>query len=319
MKNSRGLKILGLVAIAAFAFVFVGLNFVQGQVKIQKGKPPWVGGQDYRWSAVILDGPGLGLTGAAGDPDRYDADLHGWVYDDSESNVDVAVMTKRAPVDGVEKYWTSFSLNIFYPVQIDLDFIPYEAHFYTDTPGAQCLYPGGYNSGNPMSMFYFMQGSSHPHPVYQSVSFGFSTARSVDQNEIDYEQWPNNYHGHLGFLADIKGTAPMLGATTCEELDLFEYSVIEFGGSDGDPGDYGYFERIGPDVWKVVVGMEKDGYDYTAGPGEGDDAWATDWYNICVETQLNKKKKRVTYDAIFSSQGSFDIKFEILFIRTKIQ
>jgi hypothetical protein len=318
MKKMSGLRLLVLVALLAFAFVFVGLNLVQGQVTT-KGKPDKPPGQDkatkYVWSVVILDGLGMGLKGAAGDMDRYDETWLGWVYDDSESNVNVGVEIRRAPFDGVEKYWTRFYLEIFYPVQIDLDFIPYDAWFYDDTPEACCIYPGGYDEDEPMSMFYFMQDAYHPHPNYQKVNFRFNTDLSVNQNEIDYEQWTNNYHGYMGFLSDIKGTAPSLfKPVTCEDLNLFEFSSIEIGG-----GDYGYFERMSEDVWKVVVGMENSPYyDYTIGQGEGDDAWATDWYNICVETQINKKKKGVTYDAIFSSQGSMDIKFEILFIRTKI-
>lgn len=318
MKKSRGLKIFGLVAFVTFALVFIGIDFVQGQVKTlaKPEKPPGLDkATQYVWSAVILDGPGLGFKGAAGDPERYNGTWPGWVYDDSESNVNVGVEIRRAPYDGVEKYWTRFYLEIFYPVQIDLDFIPYDAWFYPDTPDALCKYPGGYDSTDPWSMFYFMQDFYHPHPNYQKVYLRFKTDRSVNQNEIDYEQWTNDYHEHMGFLSDIFGTAPMLfKPATCEDLNLFEYSSIEFGG-----GDYGYFERIGEDIWKVVVGMEKDPfYDYTAGPGDGDDAWATDWYNICVETQINKKKTAATYDAIFSAQGSMDIKFEILFIRTKI-
>jgi hypothetical protein len=316
MKKFHGLKVLGLVAIVAFAFVFLGLNIVQGQVKIAK-KPTKPPGQDnYVWSVVILDGPALGLKGIGPPSFIPEVGQMGWSFSESNPNVNVGVEVRRAPFDGVETYWTRFTFEIFFPLQIDLAFIPYDAQFYPDTPDARCIYPGGYDEDDPMSMFYFMQDNFHPLPDYQSVSFKFDTARSVDPNETDYEQWPNNYHARLGFLADIKGTAPMLfKPTTCEELNLFEYSHIEFGG----PSDYGYFERIGPDVWKVVVGMEKDPfYDYTIGPGEDDDAWSTDWYQICVETQINKKRSGVTYDAIFSAQGQFDIKYAILFIRTKI-
>jgi hypothetical protein len=308
MKKFRGLKLFGLVAILAFAFVFVGINYAQGK---GKGKKPPKNNTRYVWSAVILDG--FGIRGV--EAERYDDTWQGWVYEDSESNVNVGVEIRRAPFSGVTKHWTRFYLEIFDPVQIDLEFNPYDAWFYPDTPDAQCLYPGGYDSEDPMSMLYFMQDSFHPHSSYDKVHFRFNTDRSVDQNEIDYEQWINDYHGHLGFLSDIFGHAPMeFRPSTCEELNLFEYSHIEFGG-----GDYGYFERMSEDIWKVVVGMEKVPFhDYTFGQGEEDDAWATDWYQICVETQINKKKKGVTYDAIFSSQGSMDIKFEILFIRTKI-
>jgi hypothetical protein len=324
MKKFRSLRLLGLVTILALAFVFVGLSFVQGQVKIQKGKPPWAKKQTYTWSAVILDANESGLKAAAGDPERYDSTLPGWVYEDSESNVNVGVEIRRAPFSGVTKHWTRFYLEIFDPVQIDLEFNPYDAWIYPDTPDALCKYPGG-DSTDPWSMFDFMQNSDHPHPSYEKVYFKFNTDKSVDQNEIDYKQWPNNYHGYLDFLADISGPAPLaFERVPCEDYYVFPYSYIEFGGSlPGDwwhgNGDYGYFERISEDVWKVVVGMEKNPYyDYTIGPGDGDDAWATDWYNICVTQNANKKKTYSTYAPIYSSQGIMDIKFEILFIRTKI-
>ncbi len=326
MKKFHGLKLFGLVVILAFAFVFVGLDFVQGQVKTL-GKPDKPPGQDkggkYVWSVVILDGAGLGLKGTAGDPDRYDENWLGWVYDDSEPNVNVEVETRHFPFDG--NYQTRFSFEVFNPIQIDFDFIPHGAHFYDNTPNAMCIYPGGYIEDDPNSMFYFMRESYHPHPSYDKVYFRFYTDRSAIQEEVHFEQWSNNYHGYLDFLTNISGPAPLaFKPVTCEDLGLFEYSFIQFGGSDGELSDYGYFERIqedyeNMDIWKVVVGMEKNPfYDYTIGQGIGDDAWATDWYNICVEMQYNKKKKGVTYDAIFSSQGSMDIKFEVLFIRTKL-
>ena len=332
MKKFHGLKLLGLVAILAFALVFIGLNFVQGQVTT-KGKPDKPPGQDkggkYTWSAVILDELG-GIRGTT--VDRYiELDVNGemkngWIYDDSESNVNVGVEIRRAPFSGVTKHWTRFYLEIFYPVQIDLDFVPFEAWVYPDTPDALSKYPG-INSTEPWSMFDFMKNSYHPHSSYDKVYFKFNTDRSVDQNEIDYKQWPNNYHGYLDFLANISGPAPLaFKHVPCEDYYVFEYSYIEFGGSlPGDwwhgNGDYGYFERISENVWKVVVGMEKfPPYDYTSVQGviDGDDAWATDWYNICVTQNANKKKTYSTYDTIFSAQGQFDIKFEILFIRTKI-
>ncbi|MFC2163601.1 hypothetical protein ACFLT2_01240 [Acidobacteriota bacterium] len=314
MKKNRNVNLFGLVFILAIALVFVGIDFAQGQVETL-GKPPGKEKKpNYVWSVVILDDPGFGLKGI--DNARNDANWHGWIYDDSESNVNVGVEIRRAPFDGVEKYWTRFYLEIFYPVQVDFNFIPYEAWFYPNTPDALCKYPGDYLSTDPMSMLHFLQDSYHPHPSYEKVYFKFNTDRSVDQNQIDYEQW--TYHDHLGFLCDVSGSPPQAYSfVPCEEYEVFEFSHIEFGADNNDDGDYGYFERIGEDVWKVVVGAEiYPPYDYTNGPGDWN-AWATDWYNFCVETQFNKNKKASTYDAIFSSQGSLDIKFEILFIRTK--
>jgi len=302
------------VFILVVGLVFISIDFVQGQVETL-GKPPGKGRPvEYTWSAVVLEGPGFGLRGI--DNLRYDENWPGWIFEDFESNVNVGVEIRRAPFDGVEKYWARFYLEIFYPVQVDFDFIPYSAWFYPDTPEAMCKYPENYDSTDPMSMLYFLQYSYHPHPIYEKVYFKFNTGRSVDQNEVDYEQW--NYHGHLGFLCDVKGTAPeAYSPVPCEEYELFEYSSIEFGADNDADGDYGYFERIGEDVWKVVVGAEiYPPYDYTNGSGDRN-AWATDWYNVCVETQINKNKTASTYDAIFSSQGALDIKFEVLFIRTK--
>jgi hypothetical protein len=37
MKKFSGLKLLGLVAILAFAFIFVGLDFLQGEVTARHG------------------------------------------------------------------------------------------------------------------------------------------------------------------------------------------------------------------------------------------------------------------------------------------
>jgi hypothetical protein len=318
MKKNMSLNLFSLVAVLTFALVFIGIDFVQGQARTQgkPNKPPRKG--KYVWSAVILDNPGLGLKGMIDDMDRYDETWPGWVYDDSESNVNVEVEMRWIPFSGV--YQTRFYLEIFNPVQIDIVFSSYEAHFYQTNPLELCIYPGGYEGNNPYSMLYFMQDSSHPHPSYDNVLFRFYTAQSLIRDEADFERWPNNYHEHLEFLANISGPAPMaFKPVTCEDLGLFEYSNIQFGGGDSENGDYGYFERVDEDfenmdIWKVVVGMERD-YDYTE-PGDGADAWATDWYNICVDAQY-KNKPGVTYDAIFSSQGSLDMKFVVLFVRTK--
>lgn len=316
MKKSLNFKLLGLITVLAAILVFLGIDFLQGQVKPlgKPNKPPGKG--NYVWSAVILDNPELDLKGIMDNPDRYDVSWPGWVYNDSEPNVNVGVEIRRAPFDGVDKYWTRFFLEIFNPVQVDFNFIPYEAHFYPNTPDALCKYPGGYDPSDPFSMLYFLQDADHPHPLYHKVLFKFNTDKSINRDDVDYEQW--NYHGHMSFLSDVSGPAPLAYApVSCEDYELFEFSSIEFGG-----GDYGYFERVNEDfenmdIWKVVAGMEIDpAYDYTMSPDDNN-VWATDWYNICVETQLNKKKKGSTYDAIFSSQGSLDMKFVVLFVRTR--
>jgi len=199
MKKFRGLKVFGLVAIVTFALVFIGIEFVQGQAKTmgKPDKPPGKEkGEKYVWSAVILDGAKLGLKGKADDSERYDETWPGWVYNDSESNVNVGVEIRKGPFSGVTKYWTRFYLEIFDPVQIDLEFVPLKALVFPETPLALCKYPEG-DSTDPWSMFDFMQNSDHPHMSYEKVYFKFNTDSSVDQNKIDYKQWPNNYHKYL--------------------------------------------------------------------------------------------------------------------------
>ena len=224
------------------------------------------------------------------------------------------VEIRSGPYDGETKYYTRFLLEVFKPIQVDLEFVSWDAWFFPDTPEAECRYPGAYDPDDPFSMFYFMQDEFHPHPEYDCFEIKFNTDRSVNQSDVDYEQW--TYHDYMGFIARIE-TPPMnsFKPANCEELNLSDYSTIEFG-----CGDYGYFERIGEDAWMAVVGMEKNLPDYYAGPGviSEDDAWAYDCYQICVEEQFNKNKSYATYDAIFSAQGHFDIKFAVLFIRTKI-
>ncbi len=322
MKKFHGLKLLGLVFILAFAFVFIGFNLVQGQVKIQKGKPPHAGDQKYTWSVVILDGPASGIKGIGESTFIPEAKQKGWSFSDSDPNVNVRIETSFSRRSKL--YITVFSFEIFYPAQVDFEVKPIYAKLY-DNPDALCKYPEDIFSKEPWSMFNFMQDSHHPHPSYDKVSFRFYTDRSPIQEEVDFTRWPNDYHyRYLDFSTNISGSVPYQPASVpCEEYDVFEYSNIRFGGSWlGDwhgEGDYGYFERNGEDVWKVVVGMEKDpDYDYTDGPGIGDDAWVEDSYDICMTSNANKKKTYSQTGYVNSVFGNMDIKYEILFIRTKI-
>ncbi|MGD8540216.1 MAG: hypothetical protein PVI66_16000 [Candidatus Aminicenantes bacterium] len=305
MKKNLSFKLLSLITILTVILVFIGIDFVQGQVTTH-GKPPGKGKPgSYTWSAVILDGYGIQVP----EPYTYNVgEYQGWLFNDSDPNVMVRVEIRSAPFDGVEKYWTRFHLELFPPIQIDLHIDIHEAHFYNERPDEEmCIYPedieGLYPKFDPYSMLRFMQRELHPHSEYESVYFRFNSALSVNQDEVDYRLWPNqHFHEHLKFLCDIFGRAPnMFKPATCEELNLFEYSHIEFGGDN----EYGYIQRLDEDIWKVVgIGVDKPG-------------WATDWYQICELTEINKNKTSASYDAIFSSKGSMDIGFEILFIRTK--
>lgn len=316
MKKNPVLKILGVVSVCLLTVAFLRIDLLQGQIAVQ-GKPQRPPGQTdkYSWTAVILDeGTMIGLDAA-----RYDASIPGWVYEDSEPDVDVDVRIGSGPYDGETKYYSKFSFEVFNPVRIMFGITPWYADWFPNTPDALCKYPGEYDPEDPMSMLWFMQNPfGHPQPEYESFTVRFRTDLSVDPSVIDYENWEFDYHEFLNFYGRI-WTPPMnlFRPSSCEDLNLSDYSALDFGGN----GDYGYFERVGEDTWKVVVGQEilPEPHDYYGNDPSGEnDAWACDCYQVCVVEQLNKNKTSFTYDAVFSSLGRFDIKFTMLFIRKKI-
>jgi hypothetical protein len=319
MKNFHGLKILGLVTILAFVLVFVGLNFVQGQVstKGKPDKPPK--GEEYAWKAVILDVSGSSIKGIGTSSYIPEVDQWGWFFSDSDPNINVRVETKRLNIHGDNKYCSRFYIEIFEKEQIDFDFPFYNPVFDTDPPyQPRCLYPGEiYPEDNPYSMFHFMMDELHPHPLYHWMGFRFSTGAAANQDEIDIENWTNQVLGEFHFR--IEGPAPQY---PCIESELFEYSnIIGYAGDTILADDYGFFERIQEnydniDIWKATVGRGSDGTDYMI-PGfyDGD---GNDFYYICEEVAFNKKKTHVDDRAINSAYGRWDMKFEVLFIRTKI-
>jgi hypothetical protein len=100
MKKFHSLKILGLVAILGFVFVFVGHNFVQGQVSTQgkPNKPPK--DENYAWKAVILDGPASSIKGMGAPSYIPEVGQWGWAFDDSDPNINVRVEVKRLNIHG---------------------------------------------------------------------------------------------------------------------------------------------------------------------------------------------------------------------------
>jgi hypothetical protein len=319
MKKFCGLKLFGLVVILAIVFVFIGFNFVQGQVKTsgKPDKPPK--GEQYTWKAVILD-TGVSSIMGVGDPSYIpETGQYGWHFSDSDPNINVRVEKKRLNIHGDYKYCTRFYIEIFEKEQIDFDFPFYSPVFDTDPPyQPRCLYPGGiYPEDNPHSMFHFMMNESHPHPSYHWMGFRFSTGASANQDEIDIEQWTDQVLSEFHFR--IEGPAPQY---PCVESELFEYSnIIGYAGDTILAADYGFFERIQEnydniDIWKATVGMGRDGTEYMGdGFYDGD---GNDFYYICEEVPFNKKKTYVDDRAINSAYGRWDMQFEILFIRTKI-
>jgi len=324
MKKFRNLRLFVFASVFLFVLSLIVFNYAQSQVEIQKGKPPGKGkpGGGYTWSAVILDEPenGVGLQGL--DPARYVVadNWTGWIYEDSEPNINVNVSCKGYPGGGETIYRSNFTLEIFNPVQVWLYLDPYQPWWYEDVPFPQnqfpqlSKYPGIDDSTDPWNMFNHMQISPQPAPEYHRFWITFRTEWSVNQSDVDYEQWA--YHGHMGFYARILGPPKNIDPRVlCEDRILFEYSSIEFSSAL----DYGYFKRIDNDTWRVFVGQEEGSPDFYNGQGElgVDDGVAYDNYDVCVPNQYHKKKTGSDILAIPSARGQFDIKFVILFIRTK--
>lgn len=318
MKKFHVLKILGFVSLLVFAFVLVGLSLVQGQVSTQgkPNKPPK--GENYAWKAVILD-TGVSTLMGVGDPSYIpETGQYGWSFSDLDPNINVRVEKKRLNIRGDYKYCSRFYIEIYEKEQINFNFPFYSPVFDTDPPyQPRCLYPGDYPEDDPYSMFYFMMNESHPHLLYHWMGLRFSTGASSNQDEIDIEQWTNQVLGEFHYR--IEGPAPQY---PCIESELFEYSnILGYAGDTILADDYGFFERIQEnydniDIWKATVGMGSEGTDYmTPGFYDGD---GNDFYYICEEVQFNKKKTYVDDRAINSAYGRWDMKFEILFIRTKI-
>ena len=119
MKKFRGLKILGLVTALAFVLVFIGIDFVKGQV-ITQGKPDKPPGKNkgdkYAWSAVILPGSGEDASSIIGLGQlEFIPELgqYGWRFNDSDENIDVFAEI-RGPIQS--QYSAVFILEILYPV-----------------------------------------------------------------------------------------------------------------------------------------------------------------------------------------------------------
>jgi len=244
----------------------------------------------------------------------------GWSFSDSNPNINVRVEVKRLNIHGDNKYCVAFYIEVFEKEQIGFDIEPYYySPVFDPEPGYEpyCKYPGDYDPNAPNSMFNFMQNEYHPHPLYHWIGFRFYTGAAAGQDEVDIEHWTEQELMEFHFR--IEGPAPQY---PCEESELFEYSnIIGWAGDTVLADNYGYFERIqenldNVDIWKVTVGKARDGTPYL-GPGffDGD---CNDYYYICEEVQFNKKKTFLDDRAIKSAYGTWDMNFEILFIRTKI-
>jgi hypothetical protein len=109
------------------------------------------------WKAVILPGGNL-----AGDSQRLDGNLGGYVYADQENSVDVYATIGTMG----RNYRTIFRLNVYYPEKIffsGINLIPVSSGSAETNPG----FP------NDKTLFTFING---PHPYddqYLAIQFGF--------------------------------------------------------------------------------------------------------------------------------------------------
>ncbi|UCG68007.1 MAG: hypothetical protein JSV09_09200 [Thermoplasmata archaeon] len=338
MEKFRGLRLFCFVTILTFALVFIGLNFVQGQVNTQgkPDKPPGLDkGPEYAWSVVILDGlfalqGGTGAAVYAGDGGP------GLLYDCSQPNI-YSHMRVVGPMQ--EQYRTSAVFEIYYPdstqgeVLYQIDFTGniqiYNSYFVTEWPefvdpdlNPDFYYkPGRFpvcgdmriDCGSPYSMFQFMENWEHPQPGYEKFRIDFYTEWFYDIAEGDYTQW-NEYERKkiaLGIEIHPIGIDGPYSPS--------EYNGIGFHTGWWD-GEYGYIEKIpttdpNTDIWKVVFGKDMNGVPYD----DAEDLNVTfdEWYWDYYSKQFNKKKAKEEINVFYPTYGDCDMQFEILFIRTK--
>lgn len=325
MKKNKNLKFFGLIAILTVALVFIGIDFVQGQVKTQgkPDKPPGKGKPEkYAWNAVILDGP-FSIKGLGVPIDIPEVGVDGWVLNDSDPNVNVWVEIREAG----SNYGAFFRIEIFYPAQIDFDYFLNQDAWPTaekiedalEYPELNegitylpCRYPGcegEIDCSNPFCMFNFLLNHNHPHPAYKKVRLTLRTDWLDDPNVVDFERW--TLYEDIGFQFRIDDG--VIGSGGCEWLvPPSDYNKIE-------GGEGAYCQRMvvdeNTDIWKFVVGKDIYGVDYP--PGSDKYGWIYEYYSDCVLAPFNKKKNITLPNGFFPTFGSFDMNSEILFIRTK--
>ncbi|UCE41849.1 MAG: hypothetical protein JSV17_02350 [Candidatus Aminicenantes bacterium] len=330
MKNFRSLRLLGLVALLAFTFVFVGIDFVDGQVKTlgKPDKPPGKDkGEKYAWSAVILPASGGYLSSIAGFGDPVSIpelnDQLGWLFNDSDENVNVYAEI-RGPVQ--DQYGAVFIFEILNPVpdqkKITFDYVygptaDFRDNLPTGWEAKVCRYPGCIDPicrSNAMCVFNFLQSYPHPYETYDKMWFHIHSKWSYDRNKVDFEQWATRQD--LGFWLDFQ-IRPGVGIK-CNPADLAEHNNVLF---DDETREYGYFEKIDSgdeniDMWRAVAGMNINDVPFIDDPNKN--VSIGERYYDCSEVQVNNKKTKLELVQIHSIDGSCDLIFEIVFIRTKL-
>lgn len=347
MGKFRSLRLFGLVSILSFALVFIGFNFVQGQVKTQdkppgKNKPP-----EYVWSVVIVDGP-FALQGGAGAEEYTDGGVTGLLYDCSQPNIN-SYMRVVGPMQ--EQYRTSALFELYYPditqgeVSYQVNFTEYLqvwdelAYFVTEPPTwlysppidpvlnpdlfdeyGNFLYKRSrfpecgllIDCGLPTSIFNFLKGLSHPYPGYEKFRIDFYTEWFNEIAQGDYTQWVEYDKKKIGLGIEIHP----IGIDGPYSPSV--YNGVGFHTYRGD--GYGYIERIpspnpDTDIWRVVFGRDTSGTPFNT--KEDLNVTFDEWYNEIILALINKKKAKEERRLLYSTYADCDMQFELLFIRTK--
>ncbi|MFC2166089.1 hypothetical protein ACFLT2_13970 [Acidobacteriota bacterium] len=261
-----------------------------------------------------------------GDPETIpELGQDGWRFDDSDENVRVFAEI-RGPVQS--QYSAVFIIEIYNPVQIEFGDIPNPfVEFNLDPPGLQnpelnvdyvyksCRYPGcedEFCRSDPNCILNFMQNYPHPYEGYERMWFHIHSKWSYDLNEVDFEKW--TVYDNLGFWLEFKAEGGV--GIKCSESDLPVYNDFGF---DDQTREYGYFEKIQEeddniDIWRVVAGKSHGGVDYVADPDKN--VHLASYYVDCVYEKKKNRTVKVS-DGFVPTVGHCDMRFEILFIRTK--
>jgi len=335
MNINRSLKLYVFVFIIVFLLGSFVLNFGQNQAKIQPkpDKPPGQNKGDeveYKWKFVILESPLSSIQGIDEPTYGYvDKDANfwpGWLYDGSESFID-ANSRVAGPIQ--EKFRTTFSVVLALPAQIDftenisiksasfepLEPAPVDMGLNPDFNYKYCRFPvscveNGINCASPFCVFDFLQNWNHPYPGYKLVELVFRSGWSVNPLEYDFEQMPEGVQYEImDFAFGIPSEGIDDGNWKTPDIELFNTIFSD----STDFIDYGYYERLSPNVWKIVVGSNPSEIDY-ASDDTRDIVIDTSYGDIVIE-QRNRNRTREVYKNFWPTHGICDMRLEVLFIR----
>jgi hypothetical protein len=322
MKKFRKLKLFGLVGILVVALAFIGMNFVQAEVKGQrKGKPPGKEKEpEYLWRAIILQDPdtsepGGNLLGEEGRLD-WDSGFFGYIYidtDDPGNDQDnIRIFGNKINYSRKGGYSTVFSYFNF-EVKHDIQVQIWDLSLSEDEDEDPISNGCGFPEGSCLSEFL---NNSHPMEGYERIYFGFTSPCDFNHNEQPfYEPIKLRMHFQIDATDDDCSDSYCLHSI---EGNAHGCSPNESGDCGFCPGPEGipfiYLERMGTDVWKVYVHTDFN-------MQESDMIQEKYFDTVVVEEPVGKrgKMKEVTKRMpLYPTWGRGHMAFQIVFIRSQI-